>query len=221
MQALSPTPPGREPISFGLAGTLQAFKGYICWLSITQNPAKITREGYNKFQTGPKPRDVPGDPSGSREAPDKFKRPYQLPQRPHQLVDPALKKILVGVLVDDGSIEECLAYDFLMSIPDVLSLPLAFIDALSLSAAKKHLLKVFKGYVWWYHIQTGRLPSFPSLTKEMFDSFRSSPHWDPEALFGVFIPEPEESEQWEIHSPDLERSFKQEHPTPLQRDITN
>ena len=62
------------------------------------------------------PRDVPDDPSGSREAPDKFlrshltpRRPYQLPQISYPLMDPVLKKILVGVLGDDGSIEEALS----------------------------------------------------------------------------------------------------------------
>ena len=55
MQALSPTPPAREPIGIGLAGTLLSFKGYIYWLTITQNatPDQSTCEGYNKFQTSP------------------------------------------------------------------------------------------------------------------------------------------------------------------------
>ena len=137
-------------------------------------------------------RDLPGDPSGSREAPDKFlssyltsKGPYQFPQRSHQLVDLALKKILVGVLVDHGSIEECLASALLQSIPDDISLWLDDIDALLLPASKKHLLKAFKAYVCWYQIHRGRLPSFASMTKEKFDSFICSNNWDAESLFGV------------------------------------
>ena len=99
-------------------------------IKLTQNPPMSV------------PRDVPDDPSGSREASAKFlssysvsKRSSQVPQRPqtcHQLLDPALKKILVGVLGDDGSIQECLASAFLQSIPDVVSQSLDDIDALSL-----------------------------------------------------------------------------------------
>ena len=148
------------------------------------------------------PRDVPDDPSGSREAPDKSQRNYFAPKRScpptqrlqtsHQLLDPALKKILVGVLGDDGSIQDCLASAFLQSIPDVVSQSIDDIDALSLPASKKYLLKAFKGYVWWYQIYNGRLPLFASMTREKFDSFLSSHHWDPMSLFGVYIDEPEE-----------------------------
>ena len=115
------------------------------------------------------PRDVPDDPSWSREAPDKFLRNYFAPkrsclptqrlQRSHQLVDPALKKILVGVLGDDGSIEECLISALLMSIPDVVSQSLGDLDALSLSASQRYLLKAFKGSVWWHHIYQGEPPA--------------------------------------------------------------
>ena len=49
-------------------------------------------------------------------------------------------------------------------------------------------------------------PSFASMTKEMFDSFQSSHHWDPEALFGVSIPEPEEPKQKKVHFPEPARS---------------
>ena len=159
-----------------------------------------------------KSRDVPDDHSGSREAPDKFlqphlapRRPYQPPQRFYQLVDPALKKILVGILGDDGSIKDSLASALWKTIPDVISQYLDGIDALSLPATKKYLLKTLKGYFWWYHIQTGRPPSFASITREKFDSFRNGQDWNPETLFGAFIPEPEEPEQHEIHSLDLER----------------
>ena len=146
-----------------------------------------------------KPRAVPDDYSEPREAPDKFlrphltpRRPYQLPQRSYQLVDPVLKKILVGVLGDDGSIEECLVSALLMSIPDVVSQSLGDLDALSLSASKRYLLKAFKGYVWWHHIYQGGPPCFASMTKEEFDSFVGSHHWDPKCLFGVYIEKPEE-----------------------------
>ena len=164
----------------------------------------------------PKTRYVPGDPIGSRERPDKSlraplstKRPYQLPQRSHQLVDPALKKILVGVLDDDGSIEECLASALWQSIPDAVSLWLDDIDALSLPASKKYLLKAFKGYVWWHQIHYGKVPSFASMTKQEFDSFLCSRHWDPMSLFGVSIfesdsDEPEEPEQQDIPLRDFE-----------------
>ena len=166
------------------------------------------------------PRDVPDDPSGFREAPDKFLRNYFAPKRScpptqrlqtsHQLLDPALKKILVGVLGDDGSIQDCLASAFLQSIPDVVSQSLDDIDALSLPASKKYLLKVFKGYVWWYQIYNGRLPSFASMTREKFDSFLCSHHWDPMSLFGVYIDEPEEPQLQDIPLQDSEISSLQE-----------
>ena len=166
------------------------------------------------------PRDVPDDPSGSREAPDKFLRHYFAPKRSclptqrfqtsHQLLDPALKKILVGVLGDDGSIQDCLASAFLQSIPDVVSQSLDDIDALSLPAFKKYLLKAFKGYVWWYQIYNGRLPPFASMTREKFDSFLSSHHWDPMSLFGVYIDEPEEPQLQDIPLQDFEISALQE-----------
>ena len=105
-----------------------------------------------------KPRDVPDVPRGSREATDKSQRPYLLPQTSYQLMDPALKKILVGVLGDDGSIEDSLATALLKSILDSVSLSLVDIDVLQLPAAKKYLLKAFKVYVWWYDFQTGRPP---------------------------------------------------------------
>ena len=166
------------------------------------------------------PRDVPDDPSGSREASDKFLSSYFAPKRScpptqrlqtsHQLLDPALKKILVGVLGDDGSIQECLASAFLQSIPDVVSQSLDDIDALSLPAFKKYLLKAFKGYVWWYQIYNGRLPPFASMTREKFDSFLSSHHWDPMSLFGVYIDEPEEHQLQDIPLQDFEISALQE-----------
>ena len=56
-------------------------------------------------------------------------------------MDPALQRIL-GVLGDDGSIEECLVSAWLMSIPDAVSLSLGDLDALSLSASQRYLLKV-------------------------------------------------------------------------------
>ena len=167
-----------------------------------------------------KPRDVPDDPSGFREAPDKLLQNHFAPKRScpptqrlqtsHQLLDPALKKILVGVLGDDGSIQECLASAFLQSIPDVVSQSLDDIDALSLPAFKKYLLKAFKGYVWWYQIYNGRLPPFASMTREKFDSFLSSHHWDPMSLFGVYIDEPEEPQLQDIPLQDSGISFLQE-----------
>ena len=138
------------------------------------------------------------------------RRPYQLPQRSHQLVDPVLKKILVGVLSDDGSIEEGLVSALLMSILDVVSQSLDDIDALSLPAFKKYLLKAFKGYVWWYQIYNGRLPPFASMTREKFDSFLCSHHWDPMSLFGVYIDEPEEPQLQDIPLQDFEISAPQE-----------
>ena len=167
------------------------------------------------------PRDIPDEPSGFREAPDKFQRNYFAPKRScpptqrlqtsHQLLDPALKKILVGVLGDDGSIEECLASALWQSIPDIVSLWLDEIDALSLPALKKYLLQAFKGYVWWYQIHYERVPSFASMTKQEFDSFLCSQHWDPMSLFGVSIfesdeNEPEEPEQQDISLRDFELS---------------
>ena len=153
-------------------------------------------------------RDVPDDPCGSREPSDKFlsshlapKRISQLPQRFNHLMDPALKKILVEVLGDDGCIEECLVSALLHSIPDVVSLWLDDIDALSLPAPKKYLLKAFKGFVWWYQVDHGGVPCFASITKEKFDSFLSSHHWDPMKLFGVYIDEPEESQDDEPEEP--------------------
>ena len=74
-------------------------------------------------------------------------------------MDPVLKKILVGVLSDDGSIEECLVSALLMSIPDVVSLSLGDLDALSLSASQRYLLKAFKSYIWWRHIYQGGPPA--------------------------------------------------------------
>ena len=100
-------------------------------------------------------------------------------------MDPVLKKILVGVLGDDGSIEEGLVSALLMSIPDVVSQSLGDLDALSLSASKRYLLKPFKYYVLWYHIYHRGPPCFASMTKEEFDSFVCSHHW------GVFI--------WSLH----------------------
>ena len=166
------------------------------------------------------PRDIPDEPSGFREAPDKSLRNYFAPKRScpptqrlqisHQLLDPALKKILVGVLGDDGSIEECLVSALWQSIPYVVSLWLDGIDALSLPAPKKYLLKAFKGYVWWYQIYNGRLPPFASMTREKFDSFLSSHHWDPMSLFGAYIDEPEEHQLQDIPLQDFEITALQE-----------
>ena len=100
----------------------------------------------------------------------------------------------------------------MQSIPDVVSQSLDDIDALSLPAFKKYLLKAFKGYVWWYQIHNGRLPPFASMTREKFDSFLSSHHWDPLSLFGVYIdePKPEEPQLLDISLQDFEISALQE-----------
>ena len=58
-------------------------------------------------------------------------------------MDPALKNILVEVLGNDGSIEECLVSALLMSIPDVVSQSLGDLDALSLPASQRYLLRPF------------------------------------------------------------------------------
>ena len=124
-------------------------------------------------------------------------------------MDPVLKKILVGVLGDNGSIEECLVSTWLMSIPDVVSLSLGELDALSLSASQRYLLKAFKGYVWWHHIYQGGPPCFASMTKQEFDSFVCSHRWDPNCLFRVYIEEPEvpkEPQPQETPLTDFERS---------------
>ena len=105
-----------------------------------------------------------------------------------------------------------------MSIPDVVSQSLGDLGALSLSASKRYLLKAFKGYVWWHHIYQGGPPCFASMTKEEFDSFMWSHHWDPKRLFGVYIEEPEEPQPQETPLTDFERSALQ-NPFLFQRNL--
>ena len=104
---------------------------------------------------------------------------YPSSQRSYKLVDTVLNRIVDEVLGDGGSIEECLASALVMSIPDVVSQSLGDLDALFLSASERYLLKAFKGYVWWHHIYQGGSPCFASRTKEKFDSFLCSHHWNP------------------------------------------
>ena len=48
------------------------------------------------------------------------------------------------------------------------------------------------------------------MTREKFDSFLSSHHWDPMSLFGVYIDEPEEPQLQDIPLQDFEISALQE-----------
>ena len=146
-------------------------------------------------------------------------------------LDPTLLKILQDVMGDTGVLEEFLREDDLGSIQDVLSLTLEQIDQLTmpasrmktwsgpkdpdlpwetLSLGKQGILKAFKGYVWWYHINHGYPPAFGFIQKTDFDDFRISLHWNPEALFDTSLPGLSGSSYKRDPAEDFKRGIKRD-----------
>ena len=146
-------------------------------------------------------------------------------------LDPTLLKILQDVMGDTGVLEESLREHDLGSIQDVLSLTLEQIDELTmpasrmktrsgskdpdlprepLSLGKRGILKAFKGYVWWYHINHGYPPAFGFIQKTDFDDFRISSHWNPEALFDTSLPGLSSSSYKRDPAEDFKRGIKRD-----------
>ena len=67
--------------------------------------------------------------------------------------------------------------------PSELAALQADLNRVPLHKSKKKSLLVLKVYFWWYQREHGRRPDFDTITKEDFDSFRISPHWNPDYLF--------------------------------------
>ena len=67
--------------------------------------------------------------------------------------------------------------------PSELATLQANLNRVPLHKSKKKSLMVLKGYFWWYQHEHGRRPDFDLLTRDDFDSFRISPHWNPDYLF--------------------------------------